>query len=54
MIEIKGSYTTAKIFTDIIDETAIEQIQILCNQSFTQDAKIRRRARCYTGTVTIP
>ena len=49
MIEIKGSYTTAKIFTDIIDETAIEQIQILCNQSFTQDAKIRIMPDAHAG-----
>lgn len=41
MLEVKGKYSTAKVFTDIIDETAIEQIQTLCDQSLTQDVKIR-------------
>ena len=41
MKEIKGMYSSAKIFTDIIDEKAVEQIQTLCNQEFTKDAKIR-------------
>lgn len=35
MLEIKGKYNTAKVFTDIIEETAAEQIAQLCNQEFS-------------------
>ena len=37
MKEIKGIYSSAKVFTDIIDEKAVEQIQTLCNQEFTKE-----------------
>lgn len=50
MIEIKGKYTTAKVFTDTIDETAIQQIETLCHQSFTRDAKIRIMPDAHAGT----
>ena len=32
MQEVKGKYNTAKVFTDVIDETSLKQIQLLCNQ----------------------
>ena len=41
MFEIKGKYGIAKVFTDVIEESAIEQIQTLCNQSFVKNSKIR-------------
>lgn len=47
--EIKGMYSSAKIFTDIIDEKAVEQIQTLCNQEFTKDAKIRIMPDAHAG-----
>lgn len=34
MIELKGKYNTAKVFTDNIEETAVKQIIELCNQEF--------------------
>lgn len=49
MLEIKGKYTVAKIFTDIIDENAVQQVQTLCNQPFTQDAKIRIMPDAHAG-----
>lgn len=49
MKEIKGIYSSAKIFTDIIDEKAVEQIQTLCNQEFTKDAKIRIMPDAHAG-----
>lgn len=33
MQEVKGEYNTAKVFTDVIDETSLKQIQLLCNKS---------------------
>ena len=35
MIEIKGKYNEAKIFTDVVDSASIAQVQELCNQEFT-------------------
>ncbi|WP_270525402.1 RtcB family protein [Longibaculum muris] len=49
MKEIKGIYSSAKVFTDIIDEKAVEQIQTLCNQKFTKDAKIRIMPDAHAG-----
>lgn len=49
MKEIKGMYSSAKVFTDIIDEKAVEQIQTLCNQEFTKDAKIRIMPDAHAG-----
>lgn len=49
MKKIKGIYSSAKVFTDIIDEKAVEQIQTLCNQEFTKDAKIRIMPDAHAG-----
>ena len=49
MLELKGKYNTAKVFTDIIEETAIGQIIELCNQEFTKDSKIRIMPDVHAG-----
>ncbi len=49
MIEIKGTYGTAKIFADTIEETAIDQIKTLCDQTFCNGAKIRIMPDVHTG-----
>ncbi|KRQ86433.1 RNA-splicing ligase RtcB [Caloramator mitchellensis] len=49
MIEISGFYATAKIFTDNIDEAAIEQIRELCNQEFVKDCSIRIMPDAHAG-----
>lgn len=41
MIELKGKYNTAKVFTDNIEQEAIGQIIELCNQEVFSDGKIR-------------
>jgi len=41
MIEAKGSYNIAKIFTNTIDPSAMDQIVELCNQSFVEGSTIR-------------
>ena len=48
MIEIKGKYNNAIIYTDNIEETAISQIIELCNQEFVKDSKIRIMSDCLT------
>ena len=49
MIEIKGKYNTAKVFIDTVEDTAKEQIQTLCDQSFTQNCKIRIMPDVHSG-----
>lgn len=49
MIEINGAYSTAKIFTDNAEETALSQIQQLCSQPFVKDCKIRIMPDVHSG-----
>ena len=49
MIELKGKYNTAKVFTDNVEETAVGQIIELCNQWFTKDSKIRIMPDTHAG-----
>lgn len=49
MQEVKGKCNTAKVFTDVIDETSLKQIQLLCNQEFTAGEKIRLMPDVHAG-----
>lgn len=49
MIEIKGLYNSAKVFTDVLDEKSELQIQTLCNQEFTFGEKIRLMPDVHAG-----
>ena len=49
MIEIKGKYNEARVFTDVVDGTSIAQIQELCNQEFTAGSRIRSAADITPG-----
>ncbi len=49
MIEIKGKYNTAKVFTDNIEKSVISQITELCNQEAFKDSKIRIMPDCHSG-----
>lgn len=49
MITIQGKYSTAKVFTDTVEDSAIEQLQTLCDQSFTQNCKIRIMPDVHSG-----
>ncbi len=49
MIEIKGKYNTAKVFTDNIEEKAAGQILELCNQEFVKDSDIRIMPDTHAG-----
>jgi len=50
MLEIRGKYNTAKIFTDIVDQDSIAQVMLLCNQKFAEGSKIRMMPDIHTGT----
>ena len=49
MIEIKGNYTSAKVFTDTIEEVAIEQIKQLCDMAYTEGSKVRIMPDVHAG-----
>lgn len=49
MIEVKGNYNEAKVYTDSIEDVAINQIKDLCNQEFTKSSKIRIMPDVHAG-----
>lgn len=49
MIELKGKYNTAKIFTDNVDNETISQLMALLNQEFVKDSKIRIMPDTHAG-----
>lgn len=49
MLEIKGKYNSAKVFTDNIDQETASQIIDLCNQDFVQGSKIRIMPDTHAG-----
>ena len=49
MIEIRGKYNQAKIFTDVVDSASIAQVQELCNQEFTAQSRIRLMHDIHAG-----
>lgn len=49
MIEIKGQYNTAKIFTDVVDNDSIAQVLALCNQEFSTNSRIRLMPDIHAG-----
>lgn len=49
MIEIKGTYTNAIVYTDVVEDTALEQIKTLCDQSFVENCKIRIMPDVHAG-----
>lgn len=49
MIELKGKYNIAKVFTDNVEKTAVGQIIELCNQEFTKDSRIRIMPDTHAG-----
>ena len=50
MKQIIGRYATAIVYTDIIEETATEQIRALCDQSFVKGCSIRIMPDVHAGT----
>jgi len=49
MLELKGKYTEAKVFTDNIDEKTISQIIEVCNEPFTKGSQIRIMPDTHVG-----
>ncbi len=49
MIEVKGKYNTAKIYTDVVEEKAIAQIYEICNQNIFEGSTIRIMPDVHAG-----
>lgn len=49
MIELKGKYNSAKVFTDNIDNETVGQLITLLNQEFTKDNTIRIMPDTHAG-----
>lgn len=49
MIELKGKYNEAKIYTDIVDEASIAQVMLLLNQEFASGSRIRLMPDIHAG-----
>ena len=49
MIEVKGKYNEAKVFTDVVDEASISQVLLLLNQEFVSGSKIRLMPDIHAG-----
>lgn len=49
MLEVKGKYNTAKVFTDKLDESGRAQIERLCNQSYAAGSRIRMMPDVHAG-----
>lgn len=50
MIELRGKYNEAKIFTDVVDEESIAQVLLLLNQEFVSGNKIRMMPDIHAGS----
>lgn len=49
MMELRGKYNTAKVFTDNIDSETIGQIIGLLNQDYIENENIRIMPDCHSG-----
>ena len=50
MKTITGTCSSAIVYTDIIEETAEEQIKLLCDQPFVKGSRIRIMPDVHTGS----
>jgi len=49
VVEIKGKYNTARVYTDTLDEKSQEQIQLLCDQTFVEGSALRLMPDVHAG-----
>lgn len=49
MIQIKGKYNTAIVFTDNVESSCLDQVKTLLNCKVFEDAKIRIMPDCHAG-----
>lgn len=49
MIKIKGKFADATVYAQTVEQSALDQIELLCSQEFTKGAKIRIMPDVHTG-----
>ena len=49
MIELNGKYASAKIYTDLVDDSSIAQVVQLLNQEFAKDSIVRMMPDIHAG-----
>ena len=49
MLELRGKYNTAKVFTDVIDSETISQVTQLMNQKSVEGRQVRIMPDCHAG-----
>ena len=47
---IYGKYTNAIIYTDVVNQEALDQLQMICDQEFTEGSQIRLMPDIHAGT----
>ena len=50
MKEVKGKYGTAKIFTDLVEVSAVNQVKTLMDQEFVDGCKVRMMPDIHSGS----
>lgn len=50
MIELQGSYASAKIFTDVVEETALNQVMTLLDQPYVAGSRVRMMPDIHAGS----
>jgi RNA-splicing ligase RtcB len=46
---IEGKYNAAKVYTEVVEEMALDQIRTLCDQEYVKDSKIRIMPDVHAG-----
>ena len=49
MLELKGKYGEAKVFTDVVDQASISQVISLLNQPYAAGSRIRMMPDIHAG-----
>ncbi|MBE6949555.1 MAG: RtcB family protein [Ruminococcaceae bacterium] len=49
MMELRGKFGTAKVFTDVVDEESVNQVITLLNQPYIEGSKIRMMPDIHAG-----
>lgn len=49
MINIKGKFADAVVYAQTVEQSALDQIELLCSQEFTKGAKIRIMPDVHAG-----
>lgn len=50
MRRIQGKFSEAIVYTDLVEESAVDQIRMLCNQPFVKDCRIRIMPDVHSGS----